>query len=357
MSEMQKGKFQLIQVEKIIRENPKGVPIGRVSYIVPYRFTDEDSEYSSIDLGTQVESTISELASIEHKDEENVYIVLGLTTTHSPRKRDPEDYIRIFDDNFLNILERLEGELIAYLNKEHDKVLISCPLNKLNEFNESKRYDYRYFIDKVNRISPLLLNEQLSKDIIEYEEKTEEMFVIIILIPNIAEEKKTKYTNEISDYLREISKECAILEQEGMIITKLSYVESEEILKLFNYILKIEVVPEAKLQDMEISSESIEKIVNDFSDSEIEDLPVVCILDTGVSTIPVLQKVVISRDGLPIFPDFTDGNDRRGHGTGIACLTSLGETLDEPYSKIISFKIFSHTRRNVAFQGIRQGIF
>ena len=106
-----------------------------------------------MDISEQVESTISSISNTAYKDEEKVFFVVGLTSTCYPRKRTTEPLIKIFDSNVNTILERLDGEIVAYLNKRHDKLLIACPFNRLVDFNKSRKYEFKYFYELIKRES------------------------------------------------------------------------------------------------------------------------------------------------------------------------------------------------------------
>lgn len=350
--------FQKLSVEKIIRERAKGSPIKREHYLEGYRPAEEEIEWTSMDISEQVESTISSISNTAYKDEEKVFFVVGLTSTCYPRKRTTEPLIKIFDSNVNTILERLDGEIVAYLNKRHDKLLIACPFNRLVDFNKSRKYEFKYFSEKVNRIGPLLLSEKISKRYVDdLSWIKDRKYVIIFIMPNLSNEKKLTYLKEIEKYLYDFKTECILFNEENAIISLLTLDDSKEVIKNFNYILSIEPAPEMVLETVsEISVDEIHEKVKSIPDYVIRDLPRVCLLDTGVSKVSTLEKIIIQRDGLPFFYDFEDGSGDKGHGTGIACLASLGENLDEPFSQIISYKILSTTRRNSAFRGIRQGL-
>ena len=87
----------------------------------------------------------------------------------------------------------------------------------------------------------------------------------------------------------------------------------------------------------------------------INSLPIVCLLDSGVSDIPQLNRLVIQRDGYH-FRELEDGAKDDGHGTPIACLAVYGEELLQPKARIISYKIFAEDQKNLDLRAYQQAI-
>ncbi len=77
-------------------------------------------------------------------------------------------------------------------------------------------------------------------------------------------------------------------------------------------------------------------------------------MDTGLNLISPLDGLIENRDGYNM--DNFDDSDDLGHGTPIACLSTIGEDRRSPISKIISYKIWSQEKPTDSFLGIIEGI-
>jgi len=349
--------FKKLIPEKIMRERYRGGGGGGShGIIVDYKPSEEEKLWVDQNIESQVNATISSIKSNSYIDDESVYFVLGLNSVHFERKRTPEPRIKIFDDNFDIIMDHLQGNVVAYLNHNHNKILVSCPMENLINFDESLKYRFKYFTNKVYRISPLLKHEKISSSIRGDEESyIENDFKIIYIIPNLINDKKIQYINEVQKYLKEKGIICVLFINEGIILANINLKLIEDLIDKFNYVFKIEPIPIGeKNQIQTLENTELRKIT---AITNMDDLPHICVMDSGVSDIPALKDIIDIRDGLPVFPEYYDGCNPRGHGTSVSYLVSFGEKSDTPYCKVISYKIYSDVRRGYVFRGFQRGLY
>ncbi len=328
---------------------------------VAYEPTKEEEEWTEKSIGQQIKLTVSNIMEKEMKDNQNVYVVLGVSTKLYPVRNDKRR--QVFDPNMTRVLERLSAVVLAYLNMEHNKLLISCPLSKLTDILNKERYSKKYF-QSVKRIGPLLFEEQVQ----EHLRQNSEWFqvakpLLIQLIPNILSDKRREYVGKLLEYVRKVSKETVDSENEEFISVSLTQKPIKELLQTSNFVFKVSEVPQGYVESIRSSGkrtrsqrQTIKGIPSstDFQNSDNE-LPMICLLDSGVNDIPQLNGLVISKDGYR-FQDLDDGCKNAGHGTPIACLAVLGEALSEPKARIISYKIYSDNQRLLFHESYRRAI-
>jgi len=328
---------------------------------VAYEPTKEEEEWTEKSIGQQINLTVSSLMEKEMKDNQNVYVVLGVSTKLYPIRNDKRR--QVFDPNMIRVLKRLSAVVLAYLNMDHNKLLISCPLSKLTDILNKERYSKKYF-QSVKRIGPLLFEEQVQ----EHLRQNSEWFqvakpLLIQLIPNILSDKRREYVGKLLDYVRKVSKETVNSENEEFISVSLTQKPITELLQTSNFVFKVSEVPQGYVESIRSSRkrtrsqrQTVKGIPSstDFQNSDNE-LPMICLLDSGVNDIPQLNGLVISKDGYR-FQDLDDGCKNAGHGTPIACLAVLGEALSEPKARIISYKIYSDNQRLLFHESYRRAI-
>jgi len=332
---------------------------------IAYEPTEEEEEWVEKDIKEQIKLTVSNVMKKEIKDDQNLYVVLGVSTKLFPAKKGTIDKRRqVFYPEMLTVLERLSAVVLAYMNIEHNKLLISCPLSKLVEILETERYSKKYF-QSVKRIGPLLFEEQVSEYLKQDSEWTKIAKPLLIqLIPNISSDKKREYIGKLVEYVRKIGVQPFDYENEEFISVSLAQEPIRELLQISNFVFKVSEVPQGYVESARSSrkrtrshrAQTVKGISSstDFENSE-NQLPTICLLDSGVNDIPQLSGLVISKDGYH-FQDLSDGCKNAGHGTPIACLAVLGEALSEPKARIISYKIYSDNQRLLFNESYRRAI-
>jgi len=332
---------------------------------IAYEPTEEEEEWAEKDIKEQIRLTVSNIMKKEMKDNQNLYVVLGVSTNLFPAKKGSIDKRRqVFDPDMLTVLKRLSAVVLAYLNIEHNKLLISCPLSKLTEILKTERYSKKYF-QGVKRIGPLVFEEQVSEHLRQDSEWIRVAKPLLIqLIPNIPSDKRREYVSKLVEYVRKIGTETLDSENEGFVSVSLAQKPIKELLQTSNFVFRVSEVPQGYVESARSSRKRMRsqraqtvKGISSSADFQVSDneLPMICLLDSGVNDIPQLNGLVISKDGYR-FQDLDDGCKDAGHGTPIACLAVLGEALSEPKARIISYKIYSDNQRNLLHESYRRAI-
>lgn len=327
-------------------------PAGGFEIIDYEASEDYEKEWISKDVKAQIVATVSSIKTKPLKDNEKVYVVLGVTSKFIPDMRNPtRSRKQVFDKDLLNVLKRLSAEILAYLNPEHTRLLISCPLLKLTEILEKEKFSCKYF-QGVKRIGPLLLREQISKSLKQDSEWADiSKDIIIQLIPNLPTEKRKEYATIIVGHLKEKDSYAKSYQDTDFIIANLKRESTEQLLQSANFVFRVSEVPKGAIEKTKITpkkkrtrkSPSINGSVSslELRKSGYSELPVICLLDSGVNNIPQLSGLLIAKDGHRRFRNFDDDYKENGHGTPIAYLAIFGENSSVPKARVVSYKIYS----------------
>lgn len=338
---------------------------GRPFEKINYESTcDEEEEWVSKDMKEQIMSTVSSLEKKQLRDKEKVYVVLGVESQFVPNENLSKIRKRIFYSNTLTLLEGLSAEVLCYLNPEHTKLLISCRMSGLTHLLNMRKYRMKYF-ETVKRISPLLMEEQISENLKEDNEwTTKPKDVLIELIPNLSVGKKSEYAKTVVEYLKQVDLGTRSCCDEDFVITKLNEGSAKDLLRTCNFVFKVNEIPKGILQKVALTSKKgrsfkSQSIKGQASSvrpqkSQNDALPIVCILDSGVNDIPELNGLLIKpQDGYRKFTSFDDDYREHGHGTPIAYLTIFGENSSVPKARVISYKIYSDYDGSVFPEGYK----
>ena len=330
--------------------------------IIKYEpWDDTEEEWTKRHVKEQIKTTISRMQATDLKDEQRIYVVLGLSSLFTPHKRkNTPSNIRVFDNNVKKILKNLSASFLAYLNAPHNRLLISCPLSRLSKVSEIKKGCNSKYYAPLKRIGPLTIGEQVSDNLLaDTEWKTKNKPVLIQLIPNLTPDLRKDYSAQVIRYLISLGRE-PIDTHLGMILAYLNKESTTALLETSNFVFQINEVPEgvAQLVKKRKRSSKVAIEVNSSSfengKSKVDNLPTICLLDSGVSEIPPLAGLV-QRDGYH-FRDLEDGAKDDGHGTPIACLAIYGEELTQPKARIISYKIFAEDHKKLDIRAYQQAI-
>jgi hypothetical protein len=324
---------------------------------------DEEKEWVSRSLKDQIVGTVSSIQEKQVRDREKIYIVLGVQSQFVPKEEQSKIRYTVFHQNTLSLIKSLSAEILCYLNKEHTNLLISCRLCDLTHILAKSKYKFKYY-ETVKRISPLLPEEQISKQLQKDNEwATNPKEIVIELIPNISSDKREEYTKNIIQHLKGLEQTANSCCDEEFITTKLDETAAKNLLKTTNLIFRITEYPKGVLQNTNGTSKNVRKnkalVIKGTPSStqstkSLPNLPVVCLLDTGANKIAQLEGVLIPPlDGYHEIANFEDDFEEHGHGTPIAYLTAFGENNSIPRAKIISYKIFSELNRNIYFEGYK----
>lgn len=326
---------------------------GREREPIPYEpEEEEEEEWVSHEFRQQIRSTISSIQGKELKDVEHVYIVLGLLK-------------RVIDPDVTAVLKTLSADVLAYLNETRTKLLISCPLRRLVALLVKDKYASKYF-QQVKRIGPLFFEEQVSKRLREdatWSSITKPL--LIHLVPNISDEIRQKQLADVLEYLRKLEANLLDYDEAGFLLADLKEQSIRELLQASNFVFRVDGIPQGLVERMRHSvakkktyNKKIKSVASsvDSRATATNNLPTICLMDSGISDVPQLSGLVVSKDGYTGFLDFNDGCSPIGHGTPIACLAIYGEEFSEPEAKVISYKLYADNRRSVVFQGLRRAI-
>ena len=356
--------FIFVESETTDDKHAKGPSWSKKEFGYSYEPTyDEDKEWVAKDMKDQIMSTVSSLQEKELKDREKIYIVLGIKSQFVPNEDRSKVRNTIFYQNTLRLIKNLSAEILCYLNKEHTNILVSCRLCDLTHLLNKRKFRMGYF-DTVTRISPLLPKEQISKHLQEdIEWKTRLKEILIELIPNIPIQKKSEYAKRMVQHLTNLDKPAYSCCDEDFIITKLNETSTKELLKSSNLIFRVAEIPKGILEQVSNTSKkrrktkaaSIKGKASSVQPQKLPNtLPVVCVLDSGVNSIPQLGGLLVKPlDGYREIPTFDDDYRQHGHGTPIAYLTVFGENGTIPKARVISYKIFSDYNRSVYPEGYK----
>lgn len=348
---------QFLFIKSELGQEEKRTGRGRGGEYVPYKPTEEDEYWSSMSVEEQITSTIASYEKKSIKDEDLIYLVLGLAKQFSVKENgELSDRYKIFTPDFDNIVTRLSADVLAYLNRDHNKILIKCPVTNLMEFQEKERYNNKYFLP-VKRIGPLLKSEQISPSLLyDHDWEKEEKNVILQTMPNIGVEKRSEYYHKMMSIIDKEDIDVTNIDND-VIYLKLDKKTAESLLEKSDLIFKIEKTPTAILDNYLTLDTYIEKKgQKPINENNYSLIPEICLLDSGINEIPCISGLISEKTGYYRFLNYDDGVETYGHGTPIACLASLSEDLDSPGARIISYKIYSDAQKNLALRGFRQGI-
>jgi len=329
--------------------------------IIDYEPTEDyEKEWVSKDVKEQITATVSSIKTKPLKDNEKAYVVLGVTAKFIPDEKNPAKARKqVFDKALLNVLTRLSAEILVYLNPEHTRLLISCPLSKLTEIIEKEKYAFKYF-QVVKRISPLLLKEQISKSLKQDSEWANvSKDIIIQIIPNLPTEKRKEYATTIVEHLKQKDSYAESFRDTDFIIANLKKESTEQLLQAANFVFRVSEIPKGVMEKTEITpkkkrarkSQSIRGAASSFElqKTEYGKLPIICLLDSGVNDISQLNGLLIAKDGNRRFRNFDDDYEGNGHGTPIAYLAIFGEGSTFPKARVVSYKIYSYENKRLFF--------
>lgn len=338
------------------RDREKTYPTSKGEW-VPYETDAFEEEWASQKIDSQISSTVSSIQSATLKSAENAYFVLGLSGKQMIHENGTMGSPRIFLPKTRQFLSNLSAEILAYLNPTHDKLLVSCPLPNLSQLSERSNFRGEQF-EAIRRFSPLLYNEIVPTHLKGAWQESK--LLAIHLMPNISNDLVRGYLKQIIDYL---SNRNRIIDWDdtGIVFADLKVDEATELIKTSNFIFYLNEVPKTSVEKFRKSQNKNGKslrIKSSVASASVSTflLPIICVMDTGVSSITPLQKSVIQRDGVSGFLNYGDDYPKGGHGTPVACLAALGKTLNRQTARIISYKVWGHKRETFAYKGFIQAI-
>lgn len=262
------------------------------------------------------------------------------------------------------IIDRFNAKILCYNDVSRNSVLVEAPLNKLKEIADGKHL--RTVESNIHLIRPLKLEEKLGLLIEEDTDWTNSNRRILIeIMPNIEEEKRVRYLSQLRQYLSEMglntidSPSKNYLNLNGLLISTASINQAKNIAENSNIVFKIFKTPKIKQTSGKTKNfprNNANIGVQAMSLEAIDGLYRVCVVDTGIASIPQLSGLIESSTFESMFGD---GLDLDNHGTPISCLVTYGEGRNpsKPMFKILSHRIFSRSlNRGDLFNGLVNAI-
>lgn len=341
------GSNSFFSISSRNRPNPKQKSAGYTKSHTnePFEPFNDDTEIKDLPLMRQIRNTVSSVYDKTLKAPDEIFYVVHSKITAS-------------DSDVESVLTKLDCDIIDYLNKDHSTVLVRGSNVELTKIS-AKTDLPKILTNNIYSIRTLEPDDQIPNNV-KQELFEQEKMIIISIMPNNNEERHKRYLNILKNFLTKKNLKLyeEELETEGLIFTETNLDVVKELLNDSTFIHFVELVPDAIAQKIKKknskSNSKIKSTASSFVKSK-KKLPFVVVLDSGVNEIPQLNGLIESRDSDGyLTPD--DKFEVDGHGTPIASLMCLGENLDSPVSKIISYKIFGSKIKNEPFAGLMKGI-
>lgn len=326
-----------------------GVPIEYQP--IDYEHIENDEGWADEELGTQIRETVTTLDKKKLRSGDEVFFILDF-------KFDPSN------PEVRNLLKKLKANIIAYLNKEHNRVLVSASNDALRAMGD--RDIPKYVHHSLYMLRPLSAKDQLSESL-RTDDSDKQKLLLFNIMPNVEAEKQSTYLQQLENRLREY--QCpiyeSVLKELGVIVTDASAGIAQSIAEDSTFVYHVGEAPLAlamRIREERGSKPSLKKSKKGIGVPQSVEItssgqaPIVVVMDSGVDSIPQLMGVV-TNDGYQSFTDYGDGfTKEEGHGTPICYLIAYGERETLIPAKIISYKVFSLDKQKVAYDGIISGI-
>ena len=300
----------------------------------------EDKEYGSKHLHDQIKSTISSFKEKTIKHEEEIfYSIYPAVTLSNP--------------DFETILTRLKADIIN-IDSNTQEFIVRGSNTQLTKYSEKEKLP-KSFMENIHMIKPLSAKQQITQK--SKQRIQQGRSAIIGIMPNNKSDQQTEYLRLTEKYLKQKKIDnFASLEYEGLIFADISLDDLLEFLDKSTFVYFAESAPFGivnKIKSKSSKTASMASMIEPLTKSN--EHPSVAILDSGVNKIPQLSGLVVENDSYQ-YDDPQDITGDDGHGTPVAALLSLGENLNSPKAKIISYKIFENGNDEQPFWGMFEGV-
>ena len=350
MSEKRTERYDFFVVRSLESKQQVSKPEGGPPYDAEaYKMRREEVERRGLE--EKVRATTSSLIQKKIRDPRVLYFVIQIEKETAPNK-------------FQDVLERLSVTVHSYIDKEHTTLLVSTYEQVLNKY--AKDGLPLVIKDRLLDFRELNLSEQISKELVNENWYKTPKPVILHLMPNIKTELAESYLEELLHYFESTGSEVLLTSHpdDGMLIIQINRKVAEDLLKKANIVFKIHDVPIGILSQAS-SPRRISRrhrVAGRTSSAEhgltipSDQLPPLCVADSGVNEIQYLSGLIIERRKHPRFANVDDGVRGDGHGTPISCLAARGEGVGSPRAKILSYKVYADDNKNVALTGMMDAI-
>lgn len=226
----------------------------------------------------------------------------------------------------------------------------------LKESGENESVEYR---GKVKFIRDFQL--LTTQDILSFQNYAELMNFDLIEFPGGSEDSIIIY-NRLKLYLEERGYRYRLIEGTATLeVYSVSQQDIEEIARNFDIILSVTSSLSTVVRPSTLNT--VERVYNFEVDNSDENLPVIGILDTGISNRTPLAPILINDDRFNLTnsnPFVDNANDGLGHGTAVGALAALGR---KPYevnysgrikadAQLLSMKILDSDSGCLSFQDV-----
>lgn len=238
-------------VKSVIKpKTSKKSTFGSPGIGIEYQPWDGEEEWVKKSVREQIKTTVSNVKAMKLKDEESIYLVIGLSSSYTPHKTERPANIHVFNEDVKKVINCLSAKFLAYLNIEHNRILVSCTLSNLAKVSEMRKgCDSKYF-HNVKRLSTLTLTERISEFLRQDAEwATMTRPILIQLIPNLPKERKEQYLAEVSEYLVKSGKQPIDVNLD-LIVANLNKESTTELLETSNFVFHVSEVPQGVAESL-----------------------------------------------------------------------------------------------------------
>jgi hypothetical protein len=241
------------------------------------------------------------------------------------------------------IVKKFNGKILSELSES--ELLVTSSIADLKSAKEALKY--KTFRKNLFNIHCLTINDVKDP---ELKFESEKKILTIYLVPNLGIEKANEYLEKIRQYLtsRDIALTSIFLNKttgDASIDVLVEENQLNDLMNNFGFIFKAHET--IHVQDTHPTNQiETRAIINErlFNTTEIATLPLICLLDTGVTPISSLQRLIVERQ---VEPPFINRDDLDNHGTSVASLAVYGDNVDQigyPKARIISHKIMERKK-------------
>lgn len=339
--------FRFVKSKEEYYEKPVGRP-GE-DYVTPtidYEKSEGDEEWASKEFVRQISDTASFFSQKELRLEDEIFYILSSAVLPNNK-------------NIEKSLTKLSAEILSYLDFNHNRLLVRG--NEKDLVSLTEQQIPKYVENTFHMLRPLNFTDHFDFSLQDWQHG--EKSVMISTLPNLTKEKNIHYLSEIKRLLIQYGSKVHNYEfLEDMFV--IADVEINILKKLINsstFIYKVFSPPNAITKKISIPKKSTvkstlaESSLFQFPKYDLDKLPIVIVLDSGVSKISELNNLIVSRSSF-INDNLDDEEIDDGHGTPISYLASLGEEHGNPTARIISHKIWSPEIPDKSFDGMMDGL-
>ena len=301
---------------------------------------DGDLEYNRKSLHDQVKSTSSSMETRTIRYEDEIFYQIYPTAHLSNAKIN-------------DVLARLGAEIVDIDVKTQEFVARGSS-TQLAKYADKKKLP-QLFLENIRRIRPIPIKQQIPEHARRIIAK--DQAAIFGIMPNNTPEMQKKYRELLMAYLRDIrTSQFVSLDEAGLVFAKIDLPQILRFLQQSTFVHFVAPVPQGITGEIKPKISKTRSTISTMpSTIKSDTMPVVAVLDSGVNRIRQLNDVIVDTDSHGGYNP-RDITGTCGHGTSVASLLCLGENLDDPKARIISYKIFENPEGGNSWLGMMEGI-